>query len=93
MGAVAVLAAGFTAAACLLTGLQLQADGAGRPEGAWYQATRAAWLLAAVVLTALAAFAWARARPARPARAALVGVASTVLWTVVAVAAGWEPVR
>ncbi|WP_299038638.1 hypothetical protein [uncultured Pseudokineococcus sp.] len=92
-GVLVVLAAGFAAAACLLTGLTLEDDGSGRSEGGLYQAVRVAWLLAAGAATALGALAWSRARGTGRPRALLVAAASTALWTAVALLAGWDPVR
>ena len=93
VGVVLVVVAGFAAAACLLTGLLLDDDGAGRSEGGLYQAVRVAWLLAAGALTAVGALAWSRSRGADRPRSLLVAAASTAVWTGVAVLAGWDPVR
>lgn len=90
---VVVLAAGCAAAACLLTGVLLEDDGAGRGEGPLFQAVRVAWVLAAAALTAVGALAWSRARGGPRARALLVAAASTAVWTLVALVAGWDPVR
>ncbi|MEJ5913463.1 hypothetical protein [Pseudokineococcus sp. 1T1Z-3] len=83
------LAAGFAASACLLTALRLDGD----PGSAMTLVTRGVWVLGGISLTAVAAMTWWWSRGAERPVALLVGVASTALWTVVALAAGWDPVR
>lgn len=89
-GVLVVLAAGFAASACLLTGVHLDDTG----EGAGLRlATRVAWVLAAAALTFVGALGWWRLRRGARLPAALVGVASTAGWTLLATLAGLEPVR
>ncbi|MEJ5945604.1 hypothetical protein WDZ17_09905 [Pseudokineococcus basanitobsidens] len=89
-----MLVTGFAASAGLLTGLQLEGPGRGEGGGPTLRlATQVAWVLAALALTAGGALAWSRTRRAGRGASLAVAGASTTLWTVVALLAGWDPVR